>query len=52
MGKSSTHEALELDAPTKVEAEASDFHEETAPKTSKITYHFPARGKRGPGTRC
>jgi predicted dehydrogenase len=40
--------ALELDAPTKVEAEASDFHEETAPKTSKITYHFPARGKRGP----
>ncbi len=42
--------ALELDAPTSVEAVASDRNDETAPKRSTITFQFPARGARGPIT--
>jgi len=40
--------ALELDAPTSVEAVASDHHAETAPKRSTIRFAFPARSARGP----
>ncbi|MBL8733481.1 MAG: Gfo/Idh/MocA family oxidoreductase [Planctomycetes bacterium] len=40
--------ALELDAPTSVEATAEGANHETAPKRSKITFQFPARGARGP----
>jgi predicted dehydrogenase len=40
--------ALELDAPTLVDA-STDWHsDETAPKRSTIAFSFPARGKRGP----
>jgi predicted dehydrogenase len=42
--------ALELDAPTVVEATASGRHAETAPKRSTIRFDFPARGPRGPVT--
>jgi predicted dehydrogenase len=40
--------ALELDAPTSVEAVADGRNDETAPKRSTITFQFPARGARGP----
>lgn len=40
--------ALELGAPTTVEAEVSDVHPETAPKWSIIRYEFPARGELPP----
>lgn len=42
--------ALELDAPTLVEATASGNNAETAPKRATIRYSFPARGARGPVT--
>lgn len=42
--------ALELDAPTRVEAEAVGTTAETAPKRSTIRFQFPARGRRGPVT--
>lgn len=37
--------ALELGAPTSVEAEVSGINSETAPKWSVIRYQFPARGR-------
>ncbi len=40
--------ALELDAPTSIEATSDGRNDETAPKRSTIHYQFPARGKRGP----
>jgi len=40
--------ALELDAPTTVEATSSPVTDETAPKRATIRFQFPARGKRGP----
>jgi len=44
--------ALDLGAPTTVQAEADDYdprrHADTFPIGSKITFQFPARGKRGP----
>jgi len=40
--------ALDLRAPTSVEAQVSDHHEETAPKWSILTYQFPARGPMPP----
>jgi predicted dehydrogenase len=40
--------ALELDAPTSIEAKSDGRNDETAPKRSTIHYQFPARGKRGP----
>lgn len=40
--------ALQLSAPLTIEAETSDRHPETAPKSSTITYHFPERGERPP----
>ncbi|MFN9706273.1 MAG: Gfo/Idh/MocA family protein [Planctomycetota bacterium] len=40
--------ALELDAPTPVEAVADGRNDETAPKRSTINFQFPARGARGP----
>ncbi|MFN9947208.1 MAG: Gfo/Idh/MocA family protein [Planctomycetota bacterium] len=40
--------ALELDAPTTVEAVADGRNDETAPKRSTINFQFPARGARGP----
>jgi predicted dehydrogenase len=41
---------LDLRYPTRIEAESSPLYFETAPKTSRITYSFPARGSRGPIT--
>jgi predicted dehydrogenase len=44
--------ALDLGAPTTVQAEADDYdpkrHADTFPIGSKITFQFPAKGKRGP----
>lgn len=42
--------ALELDAPTTIEAVADGRSDETAPKRSTIRFQFPARGNRGPVT--
>ncbi|MHC4626738.1 MAG: Gfo/Idh/MocA family protein, partial [Planctomycetota bacterium] len=46
--------ALDLGAPTTVQAEADDYdpkrHADTFPIASKITFQFPAKGKRGPVT--
>jgi predicted dehydrogenase len=42
--------ALELDAPTSVEAIADGRNSETAPKRATIKFQFPARGTRGPVT--
>jgi predicted dehydrogenase len=39
--------ALDLGFPTRVEPETSKLYPETAPKVSRVTYHFPARGSRG-----
>ncbi len=38
--------ALDLAAPTAVEAETSKVYEDTLPKWNIITYEFPAKGKR------
>jgi predicted dehydrogenase len=38
--------ALELGAPTSVEAESSGVNRETAPEWSRVRYEFPARGDR------
>ena len=44
--------ALDLGAPTSVQAEADDYdpvkHADTFPSGSVITFKFPAKGKRGP----
>jgi len=40
--------ALELGAPTSVEAVSSPVNDETAPNWSIVTYQFPARGERPP----
>ena len=40
--------ALELDQPTRIEAETTALFAETAPAVSRITYEFPAKGSRGP----
>jgi predicted dehydrogenase len=40
--------ALELGYPSHVEAEASDTHPESGPKSSTIRYQFPARGNAPP----
>jgi predicted dehydrogenase len=44
--------ALDLGAPTSVQAEADDYdpikHADTFPAGSRITFQFPAKGKRGP----
>ncbi len=44
--------ALDLGAPTTVRAEAKGYdpriHGETFPRGTKVTYEFPAKGKRGP----
>lgn len=39
--------ALDLGYPRRIEAEATTSHPETAPKASRITYWFPAKGNRG-----
>jgi predicted dehydrogenase len=39
--------ALDLGYPRRIEAEATTSHAETAPKASRITYWFPAKGNRG-----
>jgi predicted dehydrogenase len=41
---------LDLGFPTRIEAESSPLFAETAPRTSRITYSFSARGSRGPVT--
>ncbi|MDH5282693.1 MAG: Gfo/Idh/MocA family oxidoreductase, partial [Gemmatimonadota bacterium] len=38
--------ALELGYPTRVEPETSKLYDETAPRFSRVTYDFPARGNR------
>ena len=40
--------ALELGAPTSVEADVSGLNKDTAPKWSVIRYEFPARGDKPP----
>lgn len=40
--------ALELEYPTSVDAESSDRRPESAPESSTIRYHFPARGDKPP----
>ena len=40
--------ALNLDQPTRIEAETTALFTETAPAVSRITYEFPARGSRPP----
>ena len=40
--------ALELDAPTEVDATAGEINAETYPAWATIEYHFPARGKLPP----
>jgi predicted dehydrogenase len=44
--------ALDLDAPSSVQAEVTDYdpakHGLTYPPATKITFEFPAKGKRGP----
>jgi predicted dehydrogenase len=40
--------ALDLKYPTSVEAESDAMYSETAPKWSKVTYEFPARGDMPP----
>jgi predicted dehydrogenase len=46
--------ALDLGAPTTIQAEADDYdpieHADTFPSGSKITFQFSAKGKRGPVT--
>ncbi|WP_414665092.1 Gfo/Idh/MocA family oxidoreductase [Horticoccus sp. 23ND18S-11] len=42
--------ALDLGAPTSVEAEVSDVNPEIVPEWAEVTYKFPARGKRPPVT--
>ncbi|MBK8003149.1 MAG: Gfo/Idh/MocA family oxidoreductase [Gemmatimonadetes bacterium] len=42
--------AFDLGLPTRVTPETSKLYAETAPKTSRVTYEFPARGGRGPIT--
>jgi predicted dehydrogenase len=39
---------LDLKFPTRIEPECSAPYSETAPRTTRITYDFPARGRRGP----
>jgi predicted dehydrogenase len=41
---------LDLRGPSRIEVEHTPLFKETAPKGSRITYHFPARGNRGPVT--
>ena len=40
--------ALELDQPTRIEAQTTPLFAETAPAVCRITYEFPARGSRPP----
>jgi predicted dehydrogenase len=40
--------ALDLDQPTRIEAETTPLFAETAPAVCRITYDFPARGSRPP----
>ena len=40
--------ALDLGTPARIEAETTRQFPETAPRTSRIIYDFPARGARGP----
>ncbi len=41
---------LDLGYPMRIEAESTPPFAETAPSASRIVYHFPARGTRGPIT--
>jgi len=41
---------LDLGSPTRVVAETTEAFKETAPKSSRISYSFPAKGGRGPVT--
>ena len=41
---------LDLGLPTRIEPESTTLFAETAPRASRITYHFPARGARPPVT--
>ncbi len=42
--------ALDLDAPTSIEAATTEPKPETFPAVNTLTYEFPARGARGPVT--
>ena len=49
-GMDAAYWALDLGYPTHVEVETTQLYQETAPKSSRITYRFPAKGARGPIT--
>jgi predicted dehydrogenase len=40
--------ALDLDYPDRIEVTGTELGHDCYPKTSRIRYHFPARGDRGP----
>lgn len=42
------YRALELDAPTRIEATGDDLGHESYATRCKVTFDFPAKGKRGP----
>ncbi len=42
--------ALDLHYPTRIEPETTKLYPESPPKSSRVTYRFPARGNRGPIT--
>jgi predicted dehydrogenase len=42
--------ALDLKYPTRIIPETTKLYDETAPKSSRIEYHFPANASRGPIT--
>lgn len=42
------YRALELDAPTRIEASGDDMGHESFPTRCTVTFDFPAKGKRGP----
>lgn len=42
--------ALDLGYPSHIEAECSTLFTETAPRSSRVTFEYPAKGRRGPVT--
>ncbi|MEJ7593268.1 MAG: Gfo/Idh/MocA family oxidoreductase [Planctomycetaceae bacterium] len=46
------YRALDLDAPTRIEAAGDDMGHESFPTRCTVTFDFPARGNRGPVKLC
>ena len=49
-GMDAAYWILDLGFPQRIDVETSQLYQETAPKFSRITYQFPAKGARGPIT--